>query len=304
MGRIAIFTDDPGWHGKQLRLAFANLGYLTDYVSLTECRFNIEPGRPAVVIPGFEHALPDAVFVRGVPGGSLEEVVLYLDILHALKIMNIPVYNDGRAIERSVDKGMTSFLLHHAGLPTPLTWVLRDREQALNVIETELKEGHMLISKPLFGSQGEGIRRLEKSTDMFWLTSSHGVYYLQRFLHSEGVGFSDHRVFVINGRAVAAMRRRGKSWLNNVAQGAQCELIDLDPKLADLAVRAANALAMDYAGVDIIRDRSGHYSIIEVNSIPAWKGLESVCDVNIAQLLVDDLIGRYLDDRAGIAVAS
>ena len=305
MGRIAIFTDDPGWHGKQLRLAFANLGYLSDTVSLTDCQFNIEPGQPGVVIPGFEHALPDAVFVRGVPGGSLEEVVLYLDILHALKIMNIPVYNDGRAIERSVDKGMTSFLLHQAGLPTPLTWVLRDREQALSVVETELKNGHLLISKPLFGSQGEGVRRLEKTTDLFWLTSSHGVYYLQRFVYSEGVGFSDHRVFVINGRAVAAMRRRGKFWLNNVAQGAQCELIDLDPQMAELAVKAAGALAMDYAGVDIIRDRSGHYSIIEVNSIPAWKGLESVCNVNIAQCLADDLISRYLNncpDR--IAVAS
>lgn len=295
MGRIAIFTDDPGWHGRQLCLAFASHGYACDYVSLTECRFAIASALQQIVIPGFEHGLPDAVFVRGVPGGSLEEVILYLDILHALKIMNIPVYNDGHAIERSVDKAMTSFLLQHAGLPTPLTWVLRDREQALSIAESELKKGHLLISKPLFGSQGVGIRRLEKMTDLFWLTSSQGVYYLQRFVHCDGEGFSDHRVFVINGKAVAVMRRRGKYWLNNVAQGAQCELIDLDPQMAELAVKAAATLVMDYAGVDIIRDKTGHYSIIEVNSIPAWKGLESVCDVNIAQLLADDLISRYLN---------
>ena len=294
MGRIAIFTDDPGWHGKQLRLAFANLGYSSDYVSLTECCFTIESGQIPIVIPGFEQALPDAAFVRGVPGGSLEEVVLYLDILHALKAMNIPVYNDGHAVERSVDKGMTSFLLHHAGLPTPLTWVLRNREDALSIAESELKKGNLLISKPLFGSQGEGIRRIEKMTDLFWLTSSHGVYYLQRFVHCSGTGFSDHRVFVVNGRAVAAMRRRGKSWLNNVARGASCERIDLDAEMAELAVKATAALAMDYAGVDIIQDKDGHYTIIEVNSIPAWKGLESVCDVTIAQLLADDLINRYV----------
>jgi RimK family alpha-L-glutamate ligase len=263
-------------------------------VSLTECRFTIDSGQPPLVIPGFEEALPDAAFVRGVPGGSLEEVVLYLDILHALKAMNVPVYNDGHAVERSVDKGMTSFLLHHAGLPTPLTWVLRNRAEALRIAENELKKGHLLISKPLFGSQGEGIRRIEKMTDLFWLTNSHGVYYLQRFVHCSGTGFSDHRVFVINGRAVAAMRRRGKSWLNNVARGASCEQIDLEPKLAELAIKATAALAMDYAGVDIIEDRAGHYTIIEVNSIPAWKGLESVCDVIIADLLAEDFITRRI----------
>lgn len=303
MGRIAIFTDDPGWHGRELRQAFDELGYSSDYVSLTECRFRIEQGRLSILIPGFESALPDAAFVRGVPGGSLEEVVLYLDILHALKAIGIPVYNDAHAVERSVDKGMTSFLLHNSGLPTPVTWVLRDRDEALAIAESELKKGNMLISKPLFGSQGEGIRRIEKMTDLFWLTSSHGVYYLQRFVQCEGEGFSDSRVFVINGIAVAAMRRRGKFWLNNVARGASCELIELEPKLADLAVKATEALAMDYAGVDIIRDKTGDYTIIEVNSIPAWKGLESVCDVNIAQLLASDLVGRHLCKNASYDLA-
>ena len=294
MGRIVIFTDDPGWHGKQLRLAFATRDYDCEFVSLTECHFDIQANQPVIKIPSFEKKLPDAVFVRGVAGGSLQEVVLYLDFLHALKLSNIPVYNDGHAIERSVDKGMTSFLLHNAGLPTPPTWVLRDREQALAIAEAELKQGHSLISKPLFGSQGEGIRRIEKKTDLMWLTASGGVYYLQRFVHCAGDGFSDKRVFVINGRAVAAMRRRGKSWLNNVAQGASCEQINISDEVADLAIKATTALKMDYAGVDIMCDVDRRYTIIEVNSIPAWKGLQGVCKLNIAQLLVDDLISRYL----------
>lgn len=293
-GRIAIFTDDAGWHGKQLRLAFAARDYDCEFVSLTECHFDIQANQPVIKIPSFETKLPDAVFVRGVAGGSLQEVVLYLDFLHALKISNIPVYNDGHAIERSVDKGMTSFLLHNAGLPTPPTWVLRDRDHALAIAEAELKQGHLLISKPLFGSQGEGIRRIEKKTDLMWLTASGGVYYLQRFVHCAGDGFSDKRVFVINGRAVAAMRRRGKSWLNNVAQGASCEQINISDEVADLAIKATATLKMDYAGVDIMCDVDGRYTIIEVNSIPAWKGLQSVCKLNIAQLLVDDLISRYL----------
>ncbi|NOQ76954.1 MAG: RimK family alpha-L-glutamate ligase [Methylococcaceae bacterium] len=293
MGRIAIFTDDPGWHGKQLRQAFEKRGYASDYVSLTECEILLEPSGPAILIPGFESTLPDAVFVRGVPGGSLQEVVFYLDILHALKLLGIPVYNDGYAIEKSVDKGMTSFLLKNAGLNTPLTWVLRDRSKALEIAERELKAGHQLISKPLFGSQGEGVRRIEKMTDLFWLTSCNGIYYLQRFVKCEGQGYSDIRVFVVAGKAVAAMKRCGKSWLNNVARGASCEQVSLGAELASLAVQATKALSMNYAGVDVIKDVNGCYSIIEVNSIPAWKGLESVCDLKVADLLVDDLIGRY-----------
>ncbi|GAB4256369.1 MAG: RimK family alpha-L-glutamate ligase [Methylomicrobium sp.] len=297
MGRIAVFTDDPGWHGKALRLAFAARGYSADYVSLTECRLNLGGSGLPILIPGFEHALPDAVFVRGVPGGSLEEVVFYLDILHALKLVGVPVYNDAGAIERSVDKGMTSFLLHRNGLPTPPTWVLRDRKEALAIAENELAQGHMVISKPLFGSQGDGVRRIEKMIDLFWLTGSRGVYYLQRFVDCYGEGYSDTRVFVIKGRAIAAMHRKGLHWLNNVAKGARCERAECDSELTDLAVKAVAVLKMDYAGVDVIRAKNGDYTIIEVNSIPAWKGLQSVCEVGIADSLVDDLVGRYLHGR-------
>jgi RimK family alpha-L-glutamate ligase len=293
-GRVAIFTDDPGWHGKQLTRAFALRGYGAEYVSLTACQLVVDGCSLPILIPGFEQRLPDAVFVRGVPGGSLEEVVFYLDILHALKIAGVPVYNDAYAIEKSVDKGMTSFLLQQAGLSTPATWVVRDREAALVIIEQELAQGRMVMSKPLFGSQGEGIRRFEKMTDLFWLTGSRGIYYLQRFVQCDGVGFSDVRVFVINGQVVAAMRRCGQSWLNNVARGARCEGVTVDAEMARLAVQAALALQMDYAGVDLIQDQRGGYTLIEVNSIPAWKGLQSVCEVNVAQLLVDDLLNRYL----------
>lgn len=294
MGRIAIFTDDPGWHGARLREAFAQRGFSAEYVSLTACRLLVEPGRLPLHIPGFEHALPDAAFVRGVPGGSLQEVVFYLDILHALKALEIPVYNDAHAIERSVDKAMTSFLLQQAGLPTPPTWVVRDREHALAVAERELRGGHRLLSKPLFGSQGEGIRRIEKTSDLLWLTADHGIYYLQRFVQCAGRGYSDYRVFVVNGRVIGAMRRCGISWLNNVARGAHCETLDLDDDMAQLAIAAAQTLKMDYAGIDIIASRDGGYTIIEVNSIPAWKGLQSVCSIDVAECLAADLTVRYL----------
>lgn len=154
--RIAVFTDDPGWHGERLRRAFAARGREVRFVSLQRCHFDLAEGTCAVRLPGFE-TLPAAAFVRGIPGGTLEEVVFYLDILHALRLLGVRVYNDARAIERSVDKGMTSFLLNTAGIPTPPAWVIRDPAEAHRLVARELGAGHELVLKPLFGSQGEGL---------------------------------------------------------------------------------------------------------------------------------------------------
>lgn len=290
MGRIAIFTDDPGWHGARLKRAFAARGFDATYVSLTQCRFELSGASVPVVVPSFEEALPDGVFVRGVPGGSLEQVTFYLGILHALKRLGIPVYNDAAAIERTVDKGMTSFLLRQAGIPTPPTWVVNDHETAVGIARQELENGHQVVSKPLFGSQGEGLQRHESAGDLDRLSDSHGIYYLQRFIHC-GDEPHDWRVFVINGKTVAAMRRCGVTWLNNVAQGARCEPARLDDLLlCRLAEDAVRTIGMAYAGVDVIRDTQGRYTVIEINSVPAWKGLQSVTAPVIADLLADDFL--------------
>jgi len=291
---IVIFTDDSGWHGRQLQEAFAQRGLDSVFVSLTDCQLNLSNQGLPIRIPGFETQLPVAAFVRGVPGGSLEEVVFYLDILHGLTLLEIPVYNNGKAVERSVDKAMTSFLLQKSQLATPKTWVLRDRDQAISRVTEELQQGFRVIVKPVFGSQGEGIRLIEKESDLVWMAPSRGIYYLQRFINCQGSGYSDWRVFVINQKVVAAMRREGLFWLNNVARGAKCRAEKLDESMEQLALQATDALAMDYAGVDIIVDQDGHCSVIEVNSVPAWKGLQSICHIDVAQLLVADLLKRHL----------
>ena len=298
MGRIAIATDDPGWHGARIKHAFVARGFDSEYVSLTACRLNLDGDGLPIIMPGFDSGLPDGVFVRGVPGGSLEQVTFYLDVLHGLKLLGVPVYNDARAIERTVDKGMTSFLMKQAGIPTPPTWVAHGREQALAIAARELANGHPVVSKPLFGSQGEGLQRHEHPEDLDHLAESNGIFYLQRYIHS-GEQPHDWRVFVINGKTVAAMRRCGLTWLNNVAQGARCEPARLDDLLlCRLAEDAVKAVGMAYAGLDIIRDAQGRYTVIEVNSVPAWKGLQSVSDVVIADLLADDFLSRCACERA------
>ncbi len=287
--RIAIFTDDPGWHGARLREAFAQHGCESEFVSLQDCGFDIEGTGHGLVIPGFDE-LPDGVFVRGVPGGTLEQVVLYLDILHALKHLGVCVYNDGSAIERSVDKGMTSFLLHSAGIPTPPTWVQREGDRLSSTLKQEFEAGHEVVLKPLFGSQGEGLVRVSEFTQLPEQALYNGVYYLQRFISTGAEDAHDWRIFVINGQAVAAMLRRGNGWISNVAQGARCHAAVLDAELKTLAEGAADALRMSYAGVDILRDADGRSYVLEVNSIPAWKGLQQVCPVDVSRLLVEDFL--------------
>jgi RimK family alpha-L-glutamate ligase len=297
--RIPVFTDDPGWHGRRLKEAFAVRGREAVFVSLKDCYFDMGPDSaerqaPSVRIPGFEAGLPEGVFVRGVPGGSLQQVIVRLNVLHALKLLGVAVYNDGRAVERTVDKAMTSFLLHLNRVPTPATWVCESRAQAQLVIERETAGDQPLVIKPLFGSQGQGVRLLTSDSPFPVPHSEHvdGLYYLQRYVDSGEGAWHDHRVFVINGQAVGAMVRHGSSWVNNVALGGRCEFLPPTGEIAELALAAASAVDIDYCGVDIIRDRQGSLYVLEVNSIPAWKGLQGVVKMDIAQALVDDFLSK------------
>jgi glutathione synthase/RimK-type ligase-like ATP-grasp enzyme len=99
-------------------------------------------------------------------------------------------------------------------------------------------------------------------------------------------------VFVIGGKVVAAMKRIGESWVNNVASGGRCEAFVPNQQMTELAVNAAKSVDIDYCGVDIIQAVNGDYYVLEVNSIPAWRGLQSVTDFNIADVLVDDFLSK------------
>ena len=292
MNKIPVFTDDPGWHGKRLQEAFAVRGFQAVFVSLKDCFLDLTADASGVVIPGFD-ALPKFAFVRGVPGGTLQQVIARLDILHALEMLGVRVYNTGRAVERTVDKAMTSFLLHHHAVPTPDTWVCESRHEAEKILALETASGHALVIKPLFGSQGNGVSLIKQGDKLPVPMQQHvdGLYYLQRYVDSGEGHWHDHRVFVIQGKAEAGMVRHGASWGNNGALGGRCEPISLSGELIELAEAASKAVDINYCGVDIIRDQSGKAYVLEVNSIPAWKGLQGVVDIDIAQALVDDCLG-------------
>ncbi|HOX66870.1 MAG: RimK family alpha-L-glutamate ligase [Rhizobacter sp.] len=302
--RVAILTDETGWHTRQLQTALRSRGAVGRCVDLADCRIDTTAAWHGLAIPGYGRELPDAALVRGIAGGTFEQVTKRLGVLHALRELGVPVYNDARAIERSVDKAMTSLLLHAAGIPTPPTWATESAAQAQRIAIREGAAGHALVLKPLFGSQGKGLQLVGEVDGIHHplppLDKSYGsMAYLQRFVPPVCEPGFDWRVLVVGGRAITAMRRVSRHWIHNVAQGARCEPQAMTRPLAALAERAAAALALDYAGIDIVPVRcddndpdESDMQVIEVNGVAAWHGLQRVTDFNIAAALIDDLLDR------------
>ena len=162
-----------------------------------------------------------------------------LGVLHALRALGVPVYNEGQAIERSVDKSMTTLLLARAALPTPLTWTVQTAEQARALVQA----GERLVLKPLFGAQGRGLRLVGPGGELPPPEEYGGVYHLQRFVEPADGVWRDYRVLVVGGCAVAAMARRGMGWITNIGQGGMAEPVATEGPLAELAVAATAALA-------------------------------------------------------------
>jgi len=225
-----------------------------------------------------------ALITRPVGRGSLEEIIFRMDILHRLERLGMLIINPPLAIERSVDKYCALALLEEHGLPVPRTVVTESPEEALKAF-SEL--GGDVVLKPLFGSRGVGSTRVsdpEIARRVFRAVSFyHGVLYLQEFISH---GFSDIRAFVIGDRVVASMRRVAETWKTNVSLGAKPVACKLAEEFEDLAVKAARVIGCRVAGVDILEGSDGPV-IVELNSQPGWRGLQSVTEVNIADEIVE-----------------
>jgi RimK family alpha-L-glutamate ligase len=113
------------------------------------------------------------------------------------------------------------------------------------------------------------------------------VYYLQHFVGGGGPEYRDFRVFVVDGEAIAAMRREGRSWITNVKQGGRPVSVPLDRELNELGIAAARSVGASFCGVDILRGPDGTPYVLEVNSMPAWSGLQTVSTIDIADRLAE-----------------
>jgi RimK family alpha-L-glutamate ligase len=217
----------------------------------------------------------DAVIVRGIPRGSLEQVIFRVDALHAL---DVPCLNSPRALERTIDKFLASALLARAGVPTPRTIACERPEDAL---EAFAELGGDVIVKPLFGAMGAGMTRVDDADVAYRVFHALGleraVYYLQEALPPT----QDVRAFVIGGRVIGAVERTGPGWRRNLSRGAQATPVALSAEQERVCLEAAEALGVDYAGVDLL----GEY-VLELNGIPGWHGLQEATGADVAGALV------------------
>jgi tetrahydromethanopterin:alpha-L-glutamate ligase len=283
---IGLVIENVDWHARELIAAFRARDIQTIPVRLTRCGFATQSAT-GLHVDGFAGTLPDGLIVRTMSGGTFEAVTLRLGVLHALRELGVPVWNDARAIERCVDKSMTSFLLSRAGIATPATWTTESYDEARAIVQREAADGPLVL-KPLFGSQGRGLMLIRTPDDLPRTEQTAGrVFYLQRFIGIERGGYHDFRVLVVHDRVVAAMQRHSSHWITNIKRGGRPVAVALNDELKTLALRAAAAVGAAFVGVDIIYDAARRPIVLEVNSMPAWSGLQKVTAINIAAVFAD-----------------
>ena len=290
--KIVIFNDTHGWHSDQLVDALNNLGISAVLTDLADCIIDLDHPT-GLIIPGFEDQLPAAAMVRGIAPGSLEQITLRMDILHTLAELNVPVFNSAIAIEHTVDKARTSLRLHLAGLNTPKTWACENRVLARELASQQFAKQTTLVIKPLFGCQGKGIEKITTLAELDKLQVVGNAFYLQEYIEpSAPEKWQDWRLMVVDGHVCAAMSRQSAHWITNFAQGASCLAATVTPEMEQLAIAATKAVRADYAGVDIIRTIDGSYTVLEVNSVPAWKGLYQATGIDVAGHLARAIFHR------------
>ena len=231
----------------------------------------------------------DALIIRPIGRGSLEELVFRMDMLYKLERLGFYMVNPPEAIEHCVDKYDILAILEDAGVPVPRTIATENVAEALKAF-SEL--GGDVVVKPIFGSRGMGATRIMDAdiadTVFKAITFHHGVIYLQEFVPH---GHSDIRVFVVDGRVIAAMRRVAEGWKTNYSRGARPAPVTLSKEFEELAIKAARAVGCKVAGVDILEGPDGP-KIVDVNSQPGWKGLQAVTKVNIANEIVNFMLSE------------
>lgn len=285
--RIAVLGSAKSWYLADLRRAAADRHELValDYRHLAGA---VAEGRLSAGAAGRELGECDALLVRSLPPGSLEQVVFRMDLLGCLAAAGVTVVNPPRAVETAVDKFLTTARLAAAGLPVPRTWVGQDIAGALAAFENL---GRDVVLKPLFGSEGRGLVRLT-DPELAWraftlLEQAGSVIYLQEFVPHPGW---DLRVLILGPKAWGLRRVNPGDWRTNVSRGARGEPAELDDATLELARRAAAAVAAEMAGVDLVRDAEGRWQLLEVNAVPGWRGLAGAYQTDIAAEVLGYLV--------------
>ena len=288
--RIGILSRKGSLYStRRLAAAAEERGHEVRVVDYLRCYMNITARKPAVLLEG-EKLLFDAVIPR--IGAS---VTFYgTAVVRQFEMMGVFSANESQAIARSRDKLRALQLLSRVGVGLPVTGFARDTRDTRGLIEAV--GGAPLIIKLLEGTQGKGIVLAE--TDQVAETVIDSFRQLranilvQEFIReAEGC---DLRAFVVGNRVVGAMMRRAKEgeFRANLHRGGTAEALKLEPEERRMALRAAKALGLGVAGVDLLRSNHGPV-VLEVNSSPGLEGIEKATGKDLAGEII-----RYLEKHA------
>jgi ribosomal protein S6--L-glutamate ligase len=283
--KIAILAKPRSWYCRDLSRAAAERGHCCTRIDFPKIVGRLGSADSGVSAGADDLTTFDAVIVRTMPPGSLEQVVYRMDALWRLSAAGVVVVNPPKAIECAVDKYLTSARLEQAGLAIPPTVVCEGADDALAAFE-EL--GGDVVVKPIFGSEGRGMVRVsdpEIALRTFRTLERLGaVLYLQRFIENEGF---DVRVLVLDGRVLGGMRRRANGdFRTNVSCRGTAEIHSISDREAQCALAAAKATEARFAGVDLLYGRDGTCYVIEVNAVPGWQAFRRVTGVDVASEVI------------------
>jgi ribosomal protein S6--L-glutamate ligase len=286
--QIVILSNPTSWYRRDLERAARRRGHRVTALPFERLSAHVDSSKTRVGGADTELSTVDAIIVRTMPPGSLEQVVFRMNLLSRLEASGVQVVNPPRAIECAVDKYLTTARLVDAGLPVPSTIVCENSESAQAAFE---QLGGDVVVKPIFGAEGRGILRVsdpDLALRTFRTLERLGaVLYVQKFVEHEGF---DLRVMVLDGRVLAAMRRRSPhDFRTNVSRQAQAEPVEPNDRECDWALRASAAVGTRIAGVDILYDRSGAGYVIEVNGVPGWRALARVAKCDVARELIGSI---------------
>ena len=272
---------------EDLRRAARRAGIETKHVRLRELVLHIGSKVEVRTIDGERVDLYDGGVVRGI--GALMNIVQFLRrlaLLRALEELGVVLMNPVEPMMAARNKLEALVRLRLAGLPTPETFSYESARLTYELCRRWRK----VVLKPVAGSRGFGAILAEGPDVAFNVLRELAAYRIpmlvQRYI--EGPGW-DLRVFVVGGEVIAAMKRVARGdWRCNIAQGGVGEPAKIDDEIAELAVKATEALGLWYAGVDIVLGEEGPY-ILELNASPDWRELKRVTGVDPS-----DAIIRYL----------
>ena len=252
-----------------------------DYLS---CHMNITSHNPSIYLGEEELKGFDAI----IPRIGASRTFFGTAVVRQFEMMGVYSVNESVAISRSRDKLRSLQLLARKGIGLPVTSFAYSPSTTKNIIKTV--GGAPLVIKLLEGTQGVGVvlaetnKAAESVIEAF--RGLNANILAQEFIKE--AGGADIRCLVVGGKVVAAMKRQGAEgeFRSNLHRGGSATVIKITPEERTTAVRAAQAMGLNMAGVDILRSNHGPV-IMEVNSSPGLEGIETATGKDVAGMIID-----------------